>query len=180
LTRATFERLRSEIQRLDNELHTTLAQTISRARDLGDLSENAEFHAAKAKQRDYTARLASMGLRLERATVIEEYHPPDGRAAPGTEVRLEEPNSGASRTYWILGEGDDYHGPEVLSYAAPLGQALLGRRVGDKVKVSTEGETQEFFLRSIRLRLPEAQSAGAAPGVIGGSSLPGGDPPLTA
>lgn len=159
MTRATFEKLRQEIQRLDNELHTTLAQTIARARALGDLSENAEFSAAKAKQRDYTARLASMGMRLERATVIEEYHPPDGRAAPGTEIRLEDPATGTARTYWILGEGDDYHGPEVLSYAAPLGRALLGRRVGDKVKVPSEGETRDFYLRSIRPRLPEARPA---------------------
>lgn len=176
MTRATFEKLKREIQRLDNELHTTLAQTIARARALGDLSENAEFSAAKAKQRDYTARLASMGLRLERATVIEEYHPPDGRAAPGTEVRLEEPNSGAARTYWILGEGDDYHGPEVLSYAAPLGGALLGRRVGDKVKVPTEGEILEFFVRSIRPRLPETRPAEAGPGEAREIGLPGSDP----
>jgi transcription elongation factor GreA len=178
ITRATFEKLRREIQRLDTELHTTLADTIARARALGDLSENAEFSAAKAKQRDYTARLASMGMRLERATVIEEYHPPDGRAAPGTEVRLEEPSSGTARTYWILGEGDDYHGSEVLSYAAPLGRALLGRRVGDKVKVSSDGETQEFILRSIRPRLPEARTAGVGSEGEGGTGLPGSDPPL--
>jgi transcription elongation factor GreA len=177
MTRATFEKLRREIQRLDKELHTTLAQTIARARALGDLSENAEFSAAKAKQRDYTARLASMGLRLERATVIEEYHPPDGRAAPGTEVRLEEPSSGAARTYWILGEGDDYHGPEVLSYAAPLGRALLGRRVGDKVQVTSEGEMLEFFLRSIRPRLPETQPAEAGLAEAGETGLPGTDAP---
>ena len=164
MTRATFYRLKGEIQRLDAELHTTLAQTIARARDLGDLSENAEFHAAKAKQRDYTARLASMGSRLERATVIDEYHPPDGRAAPGTEVRLEDPNSGAARTYWILGEGDDYHGPEVLSYAAPLGRALLGRRIGDRVKVSSEGEVQEFIVRYDPGAAARAAAGGARPG----------------
>lgn len=179
MTRATFDKLKLELQRLDTELHTTLAQTISRARDLGDLSENAEFHAAKAKQRDYTARLASMGLRLERATIIDEYHPPDGRAAPGTEVRLEEPSSKALRTYWILGEGDDYHGPEVLSYAAPLGRALLGRRVGDKVQVSSEGETLEFLVRSIRPRLPEALPADAGLGGARKAGLAGSDPPPT-
>jgi transcription elongation factor GreA len=170
MTRATFEKLHQEIQRLDNELHTTLAQTIARARALGDLSENAEFHAAKAKQRDYTARLANMGMRLERATVIEEYHPPDGRAAPGTEILLEDPTTGVSRTYWILGEGDDYHGPEVLSYAAPLGRALLGHRVGDKVTVPSEGETREFFLRSIRPRLPETRPAEMETGGAGTSN----------
>ncbi len=159
MTRATLEKLHREIQRLDTELHTTLAQTIARARALGDLSENAEYSAAKAKQRDYTARIANMGLRLERATAIEEYHPPEGRAAPGTEVRLEDPTSGATRTYWILGEGDDYHGPDVLSYAAPLGRALLGRRVGDRIKISNDGATVEFSVVSIRPRLPVAAPA---------------------
>ena len=174
MTRATFERIQREVLRLDTEMRTTLAQTIARARALGDLSENAEFIAAKQKQRDYSIRIANMSERLQRAKVIEEYEAPQGRIAPGTEVLVEDKIAGGTRIFWILGEGDDYHGAEVVSYAAPLGQALLGRRVGDHIVLPGDGHQHEYIVQEIRPRMPEA---GAVAGSEAMSEMAGGPVP---
>lgn len=178
VTRATFERLKDEMVRLDTIIRTSLAETIARARALGDLSENAEFHAAKQKQRDFSERIASIGIRLERAKIIEEYQIPAGRVAPGTEVEVEDMSGGGTRRLWILGEGDDWHGSEVVSYAAPLGHALLGHRVGDRITLPGDGFQHEFTIRAISPRLPDptAHSADASPSAgAGGSTGEGGD-----
>lgn len=176
MTRATFERIQREVLRLDAEMRTTLAQTIAKARALGDLSENAEYVAAKQKQRDYSIRIANMSERLQRAKVIEEYQPPAGRIAPGTEVLVEDRGAGGTRIFWILGEGDDYHGPEVISYAAPLGHALLGKRVGDQIKLPGDGYVHEYVVQEIRTRLPEP-GAGTEVGLR--DEVPGGVPGLS-
>jgi len=167
MTRTTFDRIQQEMLRLDTEMRTTLAQTIAKARELGDLSENAEYVAAKQKQRDYSIRIANLGDRLQRAKIIEEYNPPAGRVAPGTEVVVEDVNTGSARQMWILGEGDDYHGAEVISYAAPIGRALLGRRVGDRVSIPADGYAHELVVREIRVRLPQAGATGAEAGESG-------------
>lgn len=177
LTRATFEHLKDEMIRLDTIIRTSLAETIARARALGDLSENAEFHAAKQKQRDFSERIASIGIRLERAKVIEEYQLPAGRVAPGTEVEVEDMANGGRRRLWILGEGDDWHGAEVVSYAAPLGQALLGRKVGDRITLPGEGFQHEYTVRTITPRLPDplARPAGSAAALDGDVATGGGE-----
>ncbi len=156
MTRGTFERLKQEIERLNYELKTTVAQAIAKARALGDLSENAEYESARMKQRDFSERLASMMQRLREAKIIEEMTPPAGRVAPGTEVDVEDLNTGAHRRFWILGEGDDVLGPEVISYTSPLGRGLLGKKEGGQVRFPGEETSHEYVIRSIRPRVPEA------------------------
>ena len=139
MTRATFEKLKREIQRLDNELHTTLAQTIARARVPSATSVKTPS-STRPRQSNATTRRASRawvcGWNEPRSSRSTTHRMAGRRQGPRS---VEEPSSGAACTYWILGEGDDYHGPEVLSYAAPLGARSWVRRVGDKVKVPTRG-----------------------------------------
>ncbi len=170
MTRITFERLKLEVERLNYELKTTVAQAIAKARALGDLSENAEYESARMKQRDFSERMASIAGRLREATIIDELAPPLGRVAPGTEIVVEDLNTSAQRTFWILGEGDDVLGPEVISYTSPLGRGLLGRQVGDQVHFPGEEVTHAYVIRSITPRLP-------APMPDGGVPLSAEDPP---
>lgn len=166
MTRATFERMKLEIERLNYELKTTVAQAIAKARALGDLSENAEFDSARMKQRDYSLRMASMAARLQEARLIEEMSIPPGRVSPGTEVVVEDLNNGNMRTFWILGEGDDFLGPEVISYTAPLGRGLLGRREGEQIRLpGEEGTMHQYAVRAIRARLPEVPAEARDAGV---------------
>jgi transcription elongation factor GreA len=155
MTRRTFERLKEEVERLNYELKTTVAQAIAKARALGDLSENAEYESAKMKQRDFSERIASTARRLREAKIIDELPLPAGRVAPGTEVMVEDLNTGALRTFWILGEGDDVLAPEVISYTAPLGRALLGKKVGEQIRLPGEETLHQYAVRSIAPRLPD-------------------------
>jgi transcription elongation factor GreA len=161
MTRPTFARLKKEVEHLNYELKTTVAQAIAKARALGDLSENAEFESAKMKQRDYSERIASTAKRLQESRMIEDLSSPPGRVAPGTEVTVEDLNTGILRTFWILGEGDDVLGPEVISYTAPLGRGLLGRQMSDQIRLpGEEGVMHQYAVRAIRPRLPEPVAAG--------------------
>jgi transcription elongation factor GreA len=154
LTRATLLRLRREAKGLDQALRGEIPVAIQKARELGDLRENAEYESAKLKQRQTQARLAQLGARLANVSVIDDLDRPPGVAGLGTEVELELPDGG-SRRLWILGEGDDRLGPEVVSYLAPLGRALLGKRPGDAVELPGDGAAHSAVVRAVRPRLPE-------------------------
>ncbi|MBI5836957.1 MAG: GreA/GreB family elongation factor [Candidatus Eisenbacteria bacterium] len=155
MTRRTFDRHVTELERLDRELKTTIPLAIRKARELGDLRENAEYDAAKLKQRQTTQRCEQLQSLIHRARLIEEISVREDSAGPGTEVVLH--GDGAERTVWILGEGDSDHGPEVVGYLAPAGRALQGHKVGDRVTLTGDGGADvEYEVRQIRRRVPPA------------------------
>ena len=157
MTRATWERLKVELERLERELRTTIPATIRKARELGDLRENAEYHSAKLKQANVSKLVASLQLRLGRARFVDEMPFKDGIVGLGSEVVLEGDNEVV--TYWILGEGEHHHGANVLSYQAPVGRALMGRALGDEVELG-EGERQKRYrVVSIERKLPPHEAA---------------------
>jgi transcription elongation factor GreA len=154
LTRPTFDKLRREAEALDVLLRGEIPQAIQKARELGDLRENAEYESAKLKQRTTTARMAQLIEKMKDVSFIEELPPTPDVAGLGSEVRVQA-EDGSSHTYWILGEGDDHLGPEVVSYRAPLGRALLGKKAGDAVQLPEDGGRRLAVIRTVRPRLPE-------------------------
>lgn len=151
MTRATLGRLRKEAETLDWDLKTTIPQEIRKAREHGDLRENAEYDAAKLKQADATKRLGELNERMRLVKLIDEIEIPDGVIGPGMEVGLLG-DDGGEKTYWILGEGDGDLADHVVSYRAPLGQMLLGKKVGDEAGPINE---RTYRVTAIRRRLPE-------------------------
>jgi transcription elongation factor GreA len=154
LTRPTLERLQSERQKIGLELKTTIPQAIQKARELGDLRENAEYAAAKAKQAVYAKRFEELETLQNRARLIEDLKREPGVASPGTLVTLEATDGSGIRTFWILGEGDQELGSSVVSYLAALGKALVGRRTGDTVELPQDGERIICRVVSVEERLP--------------------------
>jgi transcription elongation factor GreA len=152
MTRASFESLREEIREVGLALKTTIPEAIRKARELGDLRENAEYAAAKAKQSQYAHRLSDLESKARVVRIIEDQAVSDRAAGPGTEVGLAG-EGGEARVYWILGEGDQRHGEGVVSCQAPLGRVLTGRVLGDTVDLG-DGSGR-FTITSIRIRLPE-------------------------
>ncbi|NNE07605.1 MAG: hypothetical protein HKN20_03475, partial [Gemmatimonadetes bacterium] len=150
MTKPTLDRLRKEVEELDWDLKTTIPKMIREARELGDLKENAEYHAAKKKQRDASQRLEQMYERVRLATLIEDMSMPEDSVSPGTEVTVKT-STGETQTYWVLGEGDGELAPEVVSYRAPIGAALLGKKVGEQTE---EFNDQTMTVTQIRHRLP--------------------------
>ena len=161
MTRATFERLRKDLERMNFELKTTVAQAIQKARELGDLRENAEFAAAKQKQADYMERIGSLTTRLGDARMIDDLKLPEGEVGPGVVVTLEDVNSREITNYWLLGEGDDFFGGDVLSYASPLGREMLGHKVGERISIITDSGPKELLIKETHPKLPEVQEVRA-------------------
>lgn len=152
MTRATWERLSREMERLEKELKTTIPATIQRARELGDLRENAEYHSAKLKQANVSKLVVSLQRRLARARFVEDADHKDGVVGLGSEVVLESDDEVV--TFWVLGEGEHHHGDHVVSFQAPVGRALMGCTIGDEVALG-EGERRRLYrVVSIERRLP--------------------------
>jgi len=151
MTRATWGRLRRELERMERELRTELPKTIQKARELGDLRENAEYHSAKLKQANLSKQVAALQVRLTRARFVDDVEHQDGIVGPGTEVVLE--SADAITTYWILGEDEHHHGKHVVSFQAPVGRALIGRGIGHEIML--EGRTHRIV--SVERKLPPAE-----------------------
>ena len=160
MTRATWGRLQRELEELERELRTTIPQTIQKARELGDLKENAEYHSAKLKQSNAQKRAGSLQLRISRARFVEDAEFREGVAGLGTEVVLE---SGTDTTsYWILGDGEHHLGDHVISHQTPIAKAILGRGIGDPVELGEGDERKTWRVRSVTRRLPPAETTSSA------------------
>ncbi|MEP7028145.1 MAG: GreA/GreB family elongation factor [Candidatus Eisenbacteria bacterium] len=153
LSRRTYERTKSELDALEAALKSTIPQAIQKARELGDLKENAEYHSAKLKQSQAEARVGLLAERLREVTLIDDLAPEPGIAGPGTEV-LVELDGGGTQKVWILGEGDGDFGSEVVSYRAAVGKALLGHKEKERVLWSADGRDVGGTIRSVRARPP--------------------------
>ena len=157
VTRPTLARLEAERSRVGMELKTLIPRAIQKAREHGDLRENAEYKAAKEKQATYAKRFEELETLLGRVRLIESLERADGVALPGTQVRLESEDPGSGEpplTLWLLGEGDQDLGTGVVSYKAPVGKSLHGRRVGDVVDVPREGGSRRYRILEVTERLP--------------------------
>jgi transcription elongation factor GreA len=155
MTRRTYERLQGEMKRLALELKTTIPAAIEKARQLGDLRENAEYEAAKQKQANAAARLQELMNTLERTRLLETIEVDPSRVGVGTETVLV-PLEGDAKpiTYWILGEGDGGVEAGVLSYRAPILRPLLGKTAGTEVVLETPEGARRYRIESIVKRLP--------------------------
>ena len=153
MTRRVYERTRQELLDLEAALKTTIPHAIQKARELGDLRENAEYHSAKLKQSQAEARVLLLVDRLREVELIDDLVPDASVASPGTAVTVSQAD-GKTATFWILGEGDNELGPEVVSYRAPIGLALLGRRVGDAVSWLAEGVEVRGTVTAVERRSP--------------------------
>ncbi|HKW50970.1 MAG TPA: GreA/GreB family elongation factor, partial [Candidatus Eisenbacteria bacterium] len=155
MSRKTYEKLEGEMKRLSLDLRTSIPAAIEKARQLGDLRENAEYEAAKLRQANAAARLQELINTLERTRLLETIEIDDSRVGVGTETvlaPLEE--KGPALTYWILGEGDGGLYPGVLSYRAPLARPLLGKPVGSEVTLELPDGPRRYRIESIARRVP--------------------------
>jgi transcription elongation factor GreA len=156
MTRATWEKLQKDLEQMESELRTTIPATIQRARELGDLKENAEYHAAKQKQANVSKVVASLQLRLGKARFVEDAEYRKGVVGLGTEVTLE--TEGGAVKYWVLGEGEHHHGDHVVSFQAPVGRTLMGRGLGEQIYLGEGAERRSYRIVSIARRIPAAES----------------------
>ena len=157
-----IKKFEDEISALNHELKLELPKEIKRARELGDLRENAEYHSAKLKQTTVSKQVAMLQMRLTQARFVDDAKLKDGVVGLGTEVVLESPLEMA--TYWILGEDEQHHGDHVISFQSQVGRALMGKGIGEEVELDLEGEHRRYRVVSVERKLPpHAQTPVTAP-----------------
>ena len=153
LTVRGAEKLKEELARLKNVERHAVIQAIAEARAQGDLSENAEYEAAKDKQGFIEGRILEIEGKLAAAQIIDPSTlNADGRVVFGSTVDLEDEDSGAKVTYQIVGddEADLKHG--LVSISSPIARALIGKVEGDIAEVQAPGGLRSYEVMAVRYR----------------------------
>jgi len=151
ITVAGVEKLRAELQELKTVQRPAIVTAISEARSHGDLSENAEYHAAKERQGFVEGRIAELESKLGNVQIIDTARlDADGRCVFGATVELEDVKSGEAVTYQIVGddEADIKHGK--ISISSPTARALIGKYSGDVAEVKAPGGVREYEILDIK------------------------------
>jgi len=145
------ESLRTELKTLKSEARPTVIKAIAEARAHGDLSENAEYHAAREQQSFIEGRIKEIESKLSNAEIIDVREmAATGRVIFGSTVDLEDEDSGAKVTYQIVGEDEANIKAHRISIGSPIARALVGKVVGDAVEVAAPGGTRSYELIAVR------------------------------
>ena len=150
MTPQGHEMLTEELRRLKGVERPATSEAIRRAREHGDISENAEYDAAKDKQGMIEARIRQIEDRLARAEVVDMSGQPPDKVRFGTTVVLEDLVSGDAVTYRIVGEDEADVSKGLLSVTSPVARALIGKEVEDQVQVVVPAGKREYEIREIR------------------------------
>ncbi len=150
ITKEGLEKLRTELNRLESVEKPQNIRAIEEARGHGDLSENAEYHAAKERQSFLEGKINDLRATIGKSEVLEVESGPADRIVFGRTVRLYNLQTDEEITYQLLGpyESDPENGK--ISVTSPLGRALVGKEEGDEISVRTPGGVQEFEILEIR------------------------------
>ena len=149
ITQEGLDVLKKELDKLLKEDRPRVIQAIEEARAHGDLSENAEYHAAKERQGFIESRIAELRLRVN-SCQVEKIDGPYHRCVFGATVTLENIGTGEEKTYTLVGPFESAPEKNRISIATPIGQALLGREEGDEVRVKTPKGVTEYIIISIK------------------------------
>jgi len=150
LTKAGHARMKEEVQRLIQQERPKWSEAIARARELGDLKENAEYHSAKDQQGMVEARIRFLQHQLQHAQVIDVAAiPRTGKASFGVTVCLENVETEAQVVYQLVGEDEADLSAGRLSVSSPLGKACLGKQANDIIEVQTPNGLIEYELIAV-------------------------------
>lgn len=138
------KKLQEEIVALEYELRNELPKEILKARAHGDLSENAEYHAAKERQRYVDARLAQLKFRMREFSMVDLSKIPHDRVGLGSKVVLLDQQKDARITYRLVTSEEADAANGLISTSSPIGRGLLGKVVGDEVKIAIPGGMKEL------------------------------------
>ena len=151
LTRRGSEKLREELTRLKTVERHAVIQAISEARAQGDLSENAEYEAAKDKQGFIEGRIQEIESKLAAAQVIDPATiDGEGRVVFGSTVDLEDEDNGAAVTYQIVGDDEADLKKGLISISSPIARALIGKTAGDIAEVQAPGGVRSYEIVHVR------------------------------
>jgi transcription elongation factor GreA len=150
MTRQGYDKLEADLRELKTVDRPRIVKEIEIARAHGDISENAEFHAAKERQGHIEGRIRSLEDKLARAQVIDPSGPAPDTVRFGVTVVLLDTETEEEVTYTLVGEVESDIAKGLLSISSPIARALLGKAVDSVVRVEVPKGTREFEVREIR------------------------------
>jgi transcription elongation factor GreA len=143
-------KIQGELRQLESELRNEIPQDLKIAVAMGDLSENAEYTAARNRQDYVRARIANLRKRLADLAMIDISRLPRDRVGYGSTVELYELDTGAEVTYKLVMAEDADIAQNKISTSSPVGRGLMGRTEGDEVEITTPAGTRRFEIVKLR------------------------------
>ncbi len=152
MTKFGYEKLTSELNRLKTVERPEIVKAIEEARELGDLKENAEYHAAKERQVQIDSRLHELSDMVANARIVDPSELEHARVSFGSTVVLCDLSTDEEITYVIVGGCESNPDMGLISFNSPLAKQLLGREEGDEVKAKLPGGEREFEILEVTYR----------------------------
>ena len=150
MTADGLAKLKSELENLKNSERPNIIKAIAEAREHGDLSENAEYHAAREKQSFIEGRISELENKISRAEVIDISSLDNSKITFGATVKITDLSSDETYTYTIVGADESDIEKNLISISAPLGKAMINKTINDVIEVATPGGLKEYQINSIK------------------------------
>ncbi|MBR3647976.1 MAG: transcription elongation factor GreA [Paludibacteraceae bacterium] len=149
MTAEGLQKLKEELQQLESVERPRVIASIAEARDKGDLSENAEYDAAKEEQSMLESRIAALKARIADARIIDESRITTNEVQILTKVTVKNVKNGATKTYHLVTEGEANVAQGKLAVTTPIAKGLLGKKVGEIAEVKVPAGTMQFEILEI-------------------------------
>jgi transcription elongation factor GreA len=150
MTRAGYDKIRAEINELENEQMPIIEKRIATARAEGDLSENAEYHGARESQGMLQAKINLLKDKIARADIVDVSTLPKDQVVFSATVKVKDLDFGDTEEFTLVGAGDEDYDAGKILVTSPLAQGLIGKKVGDKVAIEVPAGTNRFEILDIR------------------------------
>lgn len=150
MTRDAYNRKKAEVERLEQEELPKIAEKIAEARSEGDLSENAEYHAQREAMGMLQAKINLMKTQLRQASIVNPDKIPKDQVALGATVLVKDLDYDDEEEFTFVGAGDEDYDAGKYLITSPIGQGLLGKKVGEKVEIEVPKGTLKFEILEIR------------------------------
>jgi transcription elongation factor GreA len=151
MTREGYDKLKGDLDRMQNGEMIELARRIAAARELGDLSENAEYHAAREDQGMLQAKINELKDKLARAYLIDKTNLPTDTVVFGSKVKVKDLDLDEEEVFVLVGNGEEDYNQNKILTSSPIGQGLLGMKVGETVEIQVPMGTVKFQVLEISI-----------------------------
>ncbi|MGL4511615.1 MAG: transcription elongation factor GreA [Lacipirellulaceae bacterium] len=149
MTRTGYDKLRAELDDLENEKMPEIAKRIAEARAEGDLKENAEYHGARESQGLMQAKINVLRDKLARASMVDTSKLPKDQVVFGCTVKVKDLDFGDTEEFTLVGAGEEDFDEGKINVTSPLAQGLVGKKVGDQVEIQVPAGVNRFEVVSI-------------------------------
>jgi transcription elongation factor GreA len=149
MSRAGYDKLKTELNRLEHDEMPKIAEEIGRTRAFGDLSENAEFHAAVEAQGMLNAKIRQLRDRLNRAEIIDTSKLPRDKVVFGATVRVKDLDLNDEETFVLVGAGEEDYDVGKILITSPLAQGLVGKKLGEVAEIDVPAGLMRFEIVGI-------------------------------